>query len=303
VGILGVFWDITERKQAEEARKQQWAQFLTIIDNFPEILYVTDPQTNEVVFVNDVFEQALGSDPVGKKCYEAFQGFEAPCDFCTNEIILEERKPYTWEYHNRLLDRYYRITDQIIKWPDGRDMRFEVAIDITERRRAEDQLRQHRDNLEELVQQRTAELRQQSETISRQAQEILEISTPVMQVWEGVVIAPLIGTLDSQRTQRFMEVLLQRIVETQSPIALVDITAVPTIDTQTAYHLLETISAVRLLGAQVVLTGVSPAIAQSLVHLGIDLSDIITRSSLAAGLRVALDRQEQSKVGRNKANL
>jgi len=104
-----------------------------------------------------------------------------------------------------------------------------------------------------------------------------------------VVVAPLIGSLDSQRTQQFMERLLNRIVETNSPVALVDITGVPTIDTQTAQHLIETISAVRLLGAQVVLTGVRPAIAQTLVHLGIDLSDIITRASLSTGLQVALD--------------
>ncbi len=117
----------------------------------------------------------------------------------------------------------------------------------------------------------------------------MDLSTPVMQVWQGVVVAPLIGSLDSQRTQQFMERLLARIVETNSPVALVDIMGVATIDTQTAQHLIETISAVRLLGAQVVLTGVRPTIAQTLVHLGVDLSGIITRSSLAGGLLVALD--------------
>jgi len=139
-----------------------------------------------------------------------------------------------------------------------------VTRDLTERMAIEEQLRQ-------------------------QSREIMELSTPVMQVWQGVVVAPLIGSLDSQRTQQFMERLLDRIVETNSSMALVDIMGVPTIDTQTAQHLIETISAVRLLGAQVVLTGVRPAIAQTLVHLGIDLSNITTRASLAAGLRVALD--------------
>ena len=133
------------------------------------------------------------------------------------------------------------------------------------------------------------ERNQAEEQIKQQSREIMELSTPVMQVWQGVVVAPLIGSLDSNRTQQFMERLLNRIVETNSPVALVDITGVPTIDTQTAQHLIETISAVRLLGAQVVLTGVRPAIAQTLVHLGIDLSDIITRASLSAGLQVALD--------------
>ena len=126
--------------------------------------------------------------------------------------------------------------------------------------------------------------------ILKQGQEILEMATvPVVQVWEGIVLVPLIGTLDSQRTQQLMERLLQRVSETASPVALLDITGVPTVDTQTAQHLIETISAVRLLGSEVILTGVRPTIAQTLVHLGIDLSSVLTRSSLTAGLRVALD--------------
>jgi rsbT co-antagonist protein RsbR len=136
-------------------------------------------------------------------------------------------------------------------------------------------------------------------TIRKQAREILELSTPVVQVWEGVVAAPLIGSLDSQRTQQFMERLLERIVATNSPVALVDITGVPTIDTQTAQHLIETITAVKLLGAQVVLTGVRPATAQTLVHLGIDLSGVSTRASLSAGLRVAMEILDLQVVGKN----
>jgi PAS domain S-box-containing protein len=127
------------------------------------------------------------------------------------------------------------------------------------------------------------------EALTQRAQEVLELSTPVLQVWEGVVVAPFIGTLDTQRAQQFMERLLERIVETNSLVALLDVTGVPAIDTRTAQHLIETITSVRLLGAQAVLTGVRPAIAQTLAHLGINLADVVTRSSLAAGLRVALD--------------
>ncbi len=127
------------------------------------------------------------------------------------------------------------------------------------------------------------------EVIVQQANEIIELSTPVVQLWDGVVAAPIIGTMDSQRTQLFMEKLLETIVETKSPVALVDITGAPAIDTATAQHLIDTINAVKLLGSQVVITGVSPSIAQTLVHLGIDLAGIITRPSLAAGLRVALN--------------
>ena len=135
-----------------------------------------------------------------------------------------------------------------------------------------------------------SERREAEEKIRKQTQEILEMAAvPVVQVWEGIVLVPLIGTLDSQRTQQLMERVLNRVTETNSPVALLDITGVPSIDTQTAQHLIETTAAVRLLGAEVILTGVRPAIAQTLVHLGIDLSSVTTRSSLSAGLRMALE--------------
>jgi PAS domain S-box-containing protein len=145
------------------------------------------------------------------------------------------------------------------------------------------------------------ERRLNEERLQKQAHEIMEMATvPVVQVWEGVVLVPIIGTLDSQRTQQLMERLLQRVSETASPVALLDITGVPTVDTQTAQHLMETIAAVRLLGSEVILTGVRPMIAQTLVHLGIDLSTVTTKSSLSAGLRVALnllDSDVLRKVG------
>jgi anti-anti-sigma factor len=126
-------------------------------------------------------------------------------------------------------------------------------------------------------------------------------AVPVVQVWEGIVLVPLIGTLDSQRTQQLMERVLNRVTETNSPVALLDITGVPSIDTQTAQHLIETIAAVRLLGAEVVLTGVRPSIAQTLVHLGIDLSNVTTRSSLSAGLRMAFETLNLRVVGASVA--
>lgn len=137
--------------------------------------------------------------------------------------------------------------------------------------------------------------------IKRQAQEILEMATvPVVQVWEGIILVPLIGMLDSARTQQLMERLLQRLTETNSPVAVIDITGVPAVDTQTAQHLIETIKAVRYIGAEVVLTGVRPTIAQTLVHLGIDLSSAVTRSSLKAGLQVAFDMIDMEVGGNEK---
>ncbi|MFW9996462.1 MAG: PAS domain-containing protein, partial [Candidatus Odinarchaeota archaeon] len=133
------------------------------------------------------------------------------------------------------------------------------------------------------------ELKNREDIIQKQTQEISELSTPVMEVLEGVVAVSLIGTLDSQRTQQFMEALLNNIVKTKAEVALVDITGVPMVDTQTAQHLVETVMAGKLVGAKVILTGIRPVIAQTLVHLGIDLSAITTCSSLAAGLKTALN--------------
>jgi anti-anti-sigma factor len=134
------------------------------------------------------------------------------------------------------------------------------------------------------------ERKESEEKIKRQAQSILEMATvPVVRVWDGIVLVPLIGTLDSQRTQQLMERLLQEVSDSGSRVAIVDITGVPTIDSQTAQHLIDTVSAVRLLGADVVLTGVRPSIAQTLVHLGIRLTDVTTRASLSAGLRTAME--------------
>jgi rsbT co-antagonist protein RsbR len=129
------------------------------------------------------------------------------------------------------------------------------------------------------------------EVIQQQTDEIIAMSTPIIQIWEGVVAAPIIGTLDSQRTQQFMEHLLNKIVETKASVALIDITGVPQIDTSTAQHLIDTINAVKLLGSKVIITGIRPAIAQTLVHLGIDLKGVITKPSMGAGLKTALELQ------------
>ena len=139
----------------------------------------------------------------------------------------------------------------------------------------------------------TTEMHQKAreEVISRQQQELLELSTPVVQLWEGVLALPLIGTLDSARTQVVMESLLQRIVETGAGIAIIDITGVPTVDTLVAQHLLKTISAARLMGADCIISGIRPQIAQTIVHLGVALGDVVTKATLAGALTIALARQ------------
>lgn len=128
------------------------------------------------------------------------------------------------------------------------------------------------------------------EVILRQQEELLELSTPVVKLWEGVLALPMIGTLDSQRTQVVMESLLQRIVETGAEIAIIDITGVPTVDTLVAQHLLKTVTAIRLMGADCIISGIRPQIAQTIVHLGLDLGGIVTKANLADALALALKR-------------
>ncbi len=128
------------------------------------------------------------------------------------------------------------------------------------------------------------------EVINRQQQEMLELSTPVVQLWDGILALPLIGTLDSARTQVVMESLLQRIVETGSNIAIIDITGVPTVDTLVAQHLLKTVAAARLMGADCIISGIRPQIAQTIVHLGVDLQDVVTKATLADAFAIALKR-------------
>src|SRR5512144_822775 len=127
------------------------------------------------------------------------------------------------------------------------------------------------------------------EVVRRQQEELLELSTPVVQLWEGVLALPLIGTLDSARTQVVMESLLQRIMDTGAAMAIIDITGVPMVDTLVAQHLLKTVAAARLMGADCVISGIRPQIAQTIVHLGVQL-DVITKTTLADALAVALKR-------------
>jgi rsbT co-antagonist protein RsbR len=132
--------------------------------------------------------------------------------------------------------------------------------------------------------------RGREQVIIRQQQDMMELSTPVVTLWEGVLALPLIGTLDSARTQVVMESLLQRIVDSGAAIAIIDITGVPTVDTVTAQHLLKTVAAARLMGADCIISGIRPQIAQTIVHLGVDLGTVITKATLEDAFAIALKR-------------
>ena len=141
----------------------------------------------------------------------------------------------------------------------------------------------------------TMEVYQKSrdQVIARQQEELLELSTPVVKLWDGILALPMIGTLDSARTQVVMESLLQRIVETGAAVAIIDITGVPTVDTLTAQHLLKTVTAARLMGADCIISGIRPQIAQTIVHLGVDLGAVTTKATLADAFRRALEMTGQ----------
>src|SRR5215510_12532681 len=138
----------------------------------------------------------------------------------------------------------------------------------------------------------TTEVYQKSRegVIARQQRNMLELSTPVVELWEGILALPLIGTLDSERTQLVMEALLTRIVETGASIAIIDITGVPTVDTLVAQHLLKTVAAARLMGADCLISGIRPQIAQTIVHLGVDLNTVVTKANLADAFVIALQK-------------
>jgi len=140
------------------------------------------------------------------------------------------------------------------------------------------------------------------EVIARQQQEMLDLSTPVVELWDGILAVPLIGTLDSARTQVVMESLLERVVTTGSRLAIIDITGVPTVDTLVAQHLLKTVAAARLMGAECIISGIRPQIAQTIVHLGVNLSDVITKSNMADAFQIALERTGRAVVDARPAS-
>jgi rsbT co-antagonist protein RsbR len=153
------------------------------------------------------------------------------------------------------------------------------------------------ENLAVITRERDENLRQaQAKTIERQARAILDLSTPVIQIWDDILVMPLIGTIDTVRAQQAMSNLLEEIVKRRVSVVIQDVTGVPVVDTKVANHLLNTIDAARMLGATVILTGVSPHNAQTLVRLGVDLSRIITRSTLQAGLKLAFEMTGQGVV-------
>lgn len=161
----------------------------------------------------------------------------------------------------------------------------------------------NRERIQLELQEKLEKIQDQQRTIVQQQEDLLELSSPVTKVWDNILILPVIGTLDSQRTQIMMENLLNKIVETGCTISILDITGVLTVDTQVANHLLKTVTAARLLGAECIISGISPAIAQTIVHLGIDLTSIRTKSTLQDAMIYAMNQNKRKSVVKSTENL
>jgi PAS domain S-box-containing protein len=149
VGVISMVRDITRRMLTEEALEFERSQLLSIFDSIDEVIYVSDPSTYEILYANRAMKERFKKGLIGGTCYKEIQGRDSPCEFCNNPIILKDKgKPHTWEFYNTLVRRQYMITDRIIKWPDGRDVRFEIAMDITERKKIEEALIQAKSEAE-----------------------------------------------------------------------------------------------------------------------------------------------------------
>ncbi len=151
--IIVSFFDITERNKTAEKKNLEYRQLSSILNSIDEIIYVSDPYTHEILFANQRLRDSLGKDPTGKLCYSALQGFDKPCAFCTNNIILNNGGlPHKWEYRNPLTSMDVTIVDQIIRWPDGRDVRFEFAVDISKLKEVDKALKESEQKLRSIFQ-------------------------------------------------------------------------------------------------------------------------------------------------------
>jgi rsbT co-antagonist protein RsbR len=223
----------------------------------------------DVKFVNDSGLSLLGKDiddAVGKKCYNLMRTDHCQTDECACKRAMEQDVSISAQTISRALgdiDMKYFATP--VKNESGEIIGcVETVFDITE----------------------VTKLQEKSIQMAR---EILEVSTPIVTVFDDILTLPIIGTLDSERTQRMTESLLQAVVDTQSRVVIIDVTGVSVMDTLTATHLLKTAEAVRLLGATAIVTGISPTVAQTLVQLGVDLSQLMTRAQMIEGVKSALE--------------
>jgi anti-anti-sigma factor len=279
--ICAVSEDVTMRKQAEEQAKASQRLLQLIVDNMPLLVYVTDLEGNYTL-VNRFAASLMHVEPqdiVGKNQSELFPPEVVEVWNRHNQQIVESGKVLEQEEPVEVPDG--TRTNLSIKFPIFNDTGEidaigGISMDITDRKREE--------------QERIAF---QEEIIQAQRDFVRELSTPLMPIMDGVLVMPLIGRIDADRAQQVMETLLEGVAQHHAELAILDITGVDFIDTQVANALIQSAQAVRLLGATVVLSGISPQIAQTLVHLGVNFNDIVTCSTLQAGITYAMQQHKK----------
>ncbi|WP_025745919.1 PAS domain S-box protein [Kallotenue papyrolyticum] len=287
-GVLIHLRDITALRAIEAEVRQREEHFRQLAENIQEVFWIVDARTHTLIYVSPAYEQIWG-----RSCASVYAD---PASFM--EAIHAEDRARVQAAVARQAEGTYDEEYRVVR-PDGsvrwiRDRAFPVrdargavqrivgiAEDITDRRLAEEALR--RSALQE-------------EVIRAQAAVLAELSTPLFPAGSGIVVMPLIGTVDAQRAQRALETLLHGVQQHRAQLAIIDITGVPTVNTQVADALIRAAQAVRLLGAEVVLTGIRPEVAQTLVSLGIGLDGIMTYHSLQDGIAFAMARQRAARA-------
>ncbi len=261
-----------------------------IVNAVPSGIFVTDLEHN-ILIINKAAAEMVGLTPgqcFDRKCYEIFNTAMCGTDQCTCKVAIKNKRVNQGQtrLHVDKGDIAIDYASRPLRNHEGKIIGcVEHFIDISERVAQEELILKQQ---QELLQKREEDIRHLQE-------EILELSTPVVEVWEGVLALPLIGTLDSHRARSAMEILLDAIERTRSPFVIIDITGVPTVDTEVANHLLQTVDAVRLMGSEAILTGVSTHIALTMAHLGVELGTIKVRSRMADALHLAITKLHRRK--------
>jgi len=265
-----------------EALQESQKMLSIILDNTPGILLFAKNMQGQIILCNQGFETFLQQSReslYGKTVYDILPKEAADFIAANEREMLEQGKPLEVEEEVRKEDGTFTYVSRKFPLYDKEGVMhglFSLSTDITERKRVEEERAVF-----------------QNQVIAMQREAMLQISTPLIPLADGVVVMPLIGSIDNLRVQQVMETLLEGIVTHQAEVAILDITGVPTIDNLVANALMQTAQAVNLLGAEVVLTGIQPKLAQTLVALGADLRSLVTRSSLQSGIAYALERKSR----------
>jgi len=301
-GVFAVARDITELKRAEEQLRATSLYARSLIEASIDPLATISPD-GKITDVNKATELVTGvprEQLIGSDFSEYFTEPEKAREGYREVFTKGFVKDYPLAIRHTSGEVTYVLYNATVYKNEAGEVQgvFAAARDITELKRAEEQLRRAHQELEVRVQERTAELTKAMELLKEQQKAFMEVSVPVVKVWNRILLVPLIGVFDSERAQLVMETLLTEIEHTQAKVAILDVSGIPIVDSLVAKHLIRTVSAAKLMGADCIITGIRSKISQTIVQLGVDLSGITTKTALAEGLKVAFDLTDQKIVSK-----